>query len=628
MHGSEAPHAVADPIDTSPSQIGRTEETVWGKIPLVPLYIGMAATRIDDKTVKIGLSIHDGLYTKDYSRNEFTLSDGENIRNLVKENTINTIETYSTSNRAKFVGAGVTLGLEKICPGICAHIWKKLDIIRAFLKPRMTPGGTRTRENTRIDVGKKADMAARECVRYFGRDHNPALTIGFRNKVMPDAARAIRLVEDLQEYKDTVHESTWNTVLRYAYELRGYKDGQTSRGPQSAPTKITFFSATPQGGGEAPMRHALIRFCSQLGVDMSWYIPEPDPEAFKIAKTNDNILQYEGPTEARFDVVIIDDPQMAGLIPLIKNARPEVKFIYRSHIEVRQDLLVTPWSPQEQLWGGFGVTTDKFRLDGLNKPLGEWDLRFYHHNLRNLCNEREMNHLLYPTREYITQIARFDPSKGIPDVIGSYRKLCLRLRTNAPEMLPPQLLICGHGAIDDADAEIAPIAKDVILVRIGPSDQMLNAMITTAKVVVQLSLREGFQVKVSEALHHGKPVVATRAGGIPLQIEDGKSGFLVEVGDTDTVANRLFDLYTNDDLYARMSNYAKANVSDDVGTVGNVAGWLYLAVKLARGEGLEPNTRWIMDIPKEEAGQKYETGELKHRRTGIDFMGKAMLSSL
>ncbi|KAG0635576.1 hypothetical protein HOY80DRAFT_1093033 [Tuber brumale] len=122
---------------------------------------------------------------------------------------------------------------------------------------------------------------------------------------------------------------------------------------------------------------------------------------------------------------------------------------------------------------------------------------------------------------------------------------------------------------------------------------MLHAMITTAKIVVQLSLREGFEVKVSEALHHGKPVVATRAGGIHLQIEDGKSGFLVE--------------------------HAKASVSDEVGTVGNAAFWLYLAAKLARGEGLETNTGWIMDMARAEAGQRYDPGEPILQRTGIDF---------
>ena len=47
---------------------------------------------------------------------------------------------------------------------------------------------------------------------------------------------------------------------------------------------------------------------------------------------------------------------------------------------------------------------------------------------------------------------------------------------------------------------------------------VLNAVIANAKIVMQLSSREGFEVKVSEALHAGRPVVTTRSGGIPLQV--------------------------------------------------------------------------------------------------------------
>lgn len=36
-------------------------------------------------------------------------------------------------------------------------------------------------------------------------------------------------------------------------------------------TRIAFFSSTPQGGGVALMRHALVRFARQIGVDVSWY---------------------------------------------------------------------------------------------------------------------------------------------------------------------------------------------------------------------------------------------------------------------------------------------------------------------------------------------------------------------
>lgn len=36
-------------------------------------------------------------------------------------------------------------------------------------------------------------------------------------------------------------------------------------------TRIAFFSSTPQGGGVALMRHALVRFARRIGVDLCWY---------------------------------------------------------------------------------------------------------------------------------------------------------------------------------------------------------------------------------------------------------------------------------------------------------------------------------------------------------------------
>lgn len=58
-----------------------------------------------------------------------------------------------------------------------------------------------------------------------------------------------------------------------------------------------------------------------------------------------------------------------------------------------------------------------------------------------------------------------------------------------------------------------------------------TALLRQARVAWQLSIREGFEVKVTEALLKGTPVIATKAGGIPLQVRDGETGFLVEIGD-------------------------------------------------------------------------------------------------
>lgn len=213
------------------------------------------------------------------------------------------------------------------------------------------------------------------------------------------------------------------------------------------------------------------------------------------------------------------------------------------------------------------------------------------------------------------QIARFDPSKGIFHVLDSYNKFHDRLIRENPDLTPPKLLVCGHGSVDDPDGtaiydevidyighNMPYIRHMICVIRLRPSDQVLNALLSKAAIALQLSTREGFEVKVSEAIHKGKPVIATRAGGIPLQVEHGKNGFLVDVGDTDGVARHLYDLWTDCPLYHRMSDHALNHVSDEVSTVGNALNWLFLASKFSKGEVVRPHERWINDLVFEDSG--------------------------
>lgn len=217
--------------------------------------------------------------------------------------------------------------------------------------------------------------------------------------------------------------------------------------------------------------------------------------------------------------------------------------------------------------------------------------------------------------QYIVQIARFDPSKGIFDVLDSYEKFYNRLVSERPDLTPPKLLVCGHGSVDDPDGAVIydqvidhighhmPYIRHLICVmRVRPSDQVLNALLSKATIALQLSTREGFEVKVSEAIHKGKPVIATRAGGLPLQVDHGRNGFLVDVGGSDAVARHLYDLWTDKTLYHRMAEHALSHVCDEVSTVGNCLSWLYLASKLSNGETIRPNERWINDMAFEESG--------------------------
>jgi len=115
------------------------------------------------------------------------------------------------------------------------------------------------------------------------------------------------------------------------------------------------------------------------------------------------------------------------------------------------------------------------------------DHQYYMKMFRSLCSERRSPKLLFPVRDYIVQVARFDPAKGIPDVIRSYVKARHILDDRIPGSKHPQLCLVGHGAVDDPDAtiiydqimdmleqdEFSPFASDIVVVRLPPSDQCI-----------------------------------------------------------------------------------------------------------------------------------------------------------
>ena len=86
----------------------------------------------------------------------------------------------------------------------------------------------------------------------------PALQVGWHSAVEVDARGMIRMCT-LQDYKTTCSRPSWDSMMLYADKLR------------AAGTKVAFFSATPQGGGVALMRHALVRLSCLLNLKVRWY---------------------------------------------------------------------------------------------------------------------------------------------------------------------------------------------------------------------------------------------------------------------------------------------------------------------------------------------------------------------
>lgn len=85
----------------------------------------------------------------------------------------------------------------------------------------------------------------------------PFLHVGFHSRVEVDSAFHIRLA-DRCSFRRTVSPNTWAAVEYYASDLKSRR------------VKVAFFSATPQGGGVALMRHALLRLAHELEFDFKW----------------------------------------------------------------------------------------------------------------------------------------------------------------------------------------------------------------------------------------------------------------------------------------------------------------------------------------------------------------------
>lgn len=359
---------------------------------------------------------------------------------------------------------------------------------------------------------------------------------------------------------------------------------------------------------------------------------------------------------SKSDAIVIEDPQPSGLIPFIKGSEgyeginPKAKIIFRDHIQSLGKEMSTPGTPQKKSWDFVYrhnrvneadlfvfhpvedfIPDDVPRersvlmppctdlLDDLNRPLTPEETE---RGLDVINQELSRNQGQSPIdlkRPIYTQIARFDPSKGINYVMECYRKLRGLMRDgNVKNEDIPQLVITGIGSVDDPDGDrilaetmarlnseaYKDIKSDIKVARLPANpdnDIALNALLKKSKKALQLSEREGFEVKVTEALYNGVPVIGSDTGGIPLQIVHGESGFVEQVGDTDAVAKDMYKLLTDQEMYERMSANARRIAGEknyDFTTVPNAINWMYLIDKVVNEPKYNFNRQKARDMVK------------------------------
>jgi glycosyltransferase involved in cell wall biosynthesis len=158
-----------------------------------------------------------------------------------------------------------------------------------------------------------------------------------------------------------------------------------------------------------------------------------------------------------------------------------------------------------------------------------------------------------PDRFAVGWIGRMTGVKRTDDVLRAFR----RLRDRGVDAC---LCMIGDGpdrpAVERRAHELG-IMRDTLFLgyqeEVAPFYAAFDAMILP-------SINEGTPVSAIEALAAGRPVVATRVGGVPDVVREGEDGFLVEPGDTDELADRLAQLARDPALRERMGESGRQRV--------------------------------------------------------------------
>lgn len=372
-------------------------------------------------------------------------------------------------------------------------------------------------------------------------------------------------------------------------------------------------NSTARGGGVAEMLQSLLAYARGAGVDARWAVIEGDPDFFRVTKRIHNHLHgspgdggelgkdehrmYDATTEANAaelleligpdDVVIVHDPQPAGLTERIKDRAAGV--VWRCHVglDAPNELARDAWkflldyvrpadryvfSREAYAWEGLDrdrisvipPSIDAFspknqemdpaavaaimRASGLVQDPDEGEPVFlrWDQTEGRVSNRAQM----YdggppPPRDarLVVQVSRWDRLKDPVGVIHGFAEHV------APAVDDAHLILGGPAvaAVSD-DPEGQEVLEECRTAWSGLAEQtqarvhlaclpmedaeenaaIVNALQRRADVVVQKSLAEGFGLTVAEAMWKARPVVASRIGGIQDQVIDDASGILID----------------------------------------------------------------------------------------------------
>jgi len=399
----------------------------------------------------------------------------------------------------------------------------------------------------------------------------------------------------LKDYTKIIGEAEVEETLSLAEELAG--------------RSVIHVNSTSFGGGVAEILQRLVPLMNDVGLDAEWKVIKGDNEFFNVTKTFHNALQGRriGLTEEMkkiylhynelnanllnledYDYIVIHDPQPLAIINY--SNKSDSKWIWRCHIDTSQ--------PNEEFWSFLEPLLTEYdaSIFSLKKyvksSLEERNVAIIPPSIDPLSDKNKpMSHdrILATLKKYdvnadnpiITQVGRFDPWKNPLGVIDTYRKI----KKNMPKV---QLLLITSMALDDPEgwvyyektARYAGEDYDIHLLTnlVGVGDWEVNAFQRASDVALLKSTREGFGLTITEALWKEVPVVGGNVGGIPLQVINGETGFLVS--SVEEAAEKTLHLLKHPEEAKKMGEKGRKHVKENFLVTRHLKDYLKLFLTL------------------------------------------------
>jgi trehalose synthase len=347
--------------------------------------------------------------------------------------------------------------------------------------------------------------------------------------------------------------------------------------------RVLHVNATSFGGGVAEILYTLVPLMCDVGLQAEWGVMFGAEPFYNVTKNFHNALQgapYELSIDTRaiyeeynrqsakaleneWDIVYVHDPQPALLKHFSGGLSPETKWIWRCHLDTstpNREVLdyLSPYIKDydAQVYTMEEYTPPNLDLPGLViippaiDPLSPKNMALSADDASFITNQFGVD----AERPFILQVSRFDPWKDPLGVIDVYRLV----KEEIPEV---QLVLVGSMAHDDPEGwdywyktvNYAAGDKDIFLfsnlTNVGAIE--VNAFQSVADVVIQKSIREGFGLVVTEALWKARPLVASRAGGIPMQVVDGGGLLVDDIPEAAVACTKIL----KDQAFARQMGY-------------------------------------------------------------------------